>query len=88
MYNLYYLSLAMFNMGGRYWSEWNDAFHGPLVERQIMESGPNHGSWCPEDDHHATWGGGGRVYTTAMACMTLSVYFRYLPTYQAIDQDF
>ncbi len=88
MYNLYYMSLAMFNMGGRYWREWNHAFHGPLVERQIREEGPDHGSWCPEGDHHATWGGGGRVYTTAMACMTLSVYFRYLPTYQALDRDF
>jgi len=78
-YGIYYLSLAMFNMGGEWWDDWNRAFNPALRAKQV-KSGPNKGSWPVKG---STWGGvGGRVYTTAMACLSLEVYFRYLPTYK------
>jgi hypothetical protein len=41
--------------------------------------GPHAGSWDPDP----VWGGhGGRVYATAVAALTLEVYYRYLPIHQ------
>ncbi len=82
VYQIYYLSLAMYNMGGQYWHDWNEAFNEPLREAQV-KTGPHAGSWDPEKHTRGTQGG--RVYTTTMALMSLQVYFRYLPTYQALD---
>jgi len=74
-YVLYYMSLSMFNMGGKYWKGWNNAFNAPLRARQV-EAGPDMGSW-------PGGGAGGRVFSTAMACLALEVYFRFLPTYKS-----
>jgi len=38
------------------------------------------GSWHLGGKNHASEAGG-RLYTTALACMTLEVYYRYLPLY-------
>jgi hypothetical protein len=80
VYEIYYISLAMFNMGGEYWRAWNPAFNNALRAKQV-KSGPEAGSWPIQgmvySDH------AGRVYTTAMACMALEVYFRFLPTYRS-----
>ena len=44
-----------------------------------MQEGELAGSWHP----NCRWGGyGGRVYSTAMATLSLEVYFRYLPIYR------
>jgi len=75
-YVVYYLSLAMFNMGGKYWKSWNKAFNSPLRARQAQQ-GPDVGSW-------PGGGAGGKVFATAMSCLALEVYFRYLPTYKDI----
>jgi len=79
LYSTYYLSLAMFHMGGTYWKGWNAAFNRPLRARQV-QAGPNKGSWPVRGMSHGQHGG--RVYTTAMACLGLEVYFRYRPSYQ------
>ena len=73
-YYTYYMSLAMFQMGGSYWDKWNKNFNAPL--RALQEkNGPDKGSWSTAGD---TYGGyGGRVYTTSMACLALEVYWRY-----------
>ena len=68
-YPIYYLSLSMFNMGGKYWRSWNNAFNGPMREAQVT-AGPEKGSW-------SGGGSGGRVFATSMACLSLEVYFRY-----------
>lgn len=76
LYYYYYASLSMFQVQGEAWEKWNDMVRDRLVS--IQESGGRHaGSW----DHRRTeWGDrGGRVYATAMACLTLEVYYRYLP---------
>ena len=53
-----------------------------VVGRQVKE-GPQAGSWDTDD----LWGGyGGRVYTTALATLTLEVYYRFLPLYAEVAQ--
>ena len=74
VYTIYYMSLSMFNMGRNYWKTWNKAFNAPLRARQ-EKKGPDKGSW---PNAGFVYGGhGGRVYTTAMAVLSLEVYFRY-----------
>jgi hypothetical protein len=70
-YTTYYLCLSLFQMGGRYWKTWNAAFNKPLRARQ-ERAGPNKGSWPHVG--FAYGGHGGRVYTTAMACLSLEPY--------------
>jgi hypothetical protein len=43
--------------------------------------GNDRGSWYFNGGGHGAKAGG-RVYCTAMAAMTLEVYYRYLPVYQ------
>ncbi len=75
-YYLYYGTLAMFQRGGVDWTRWNRAVRDRLIDRQ-EKKGHRAGSWNRDDDK--TWGAlGGRVYWTAMATLTLEVYYRYL----------
>jgi hypothetical protein len=84
-YHWYYGTLAMFQMGGKYWEPWNKALKETLVPNQCkgplpLGSGPEDkdGSWNPlntMDDY------GGRVYTTALGALSLEIYYRYLPMY-------
>ncbi|MEK7270291.1 MAG: hypothetical protein AAB215_05025 [Planctomycetota bacterium] len=79
LYYTYYGTLAMFQMGGDYWKAWNANLRDPLVAAQIR-GGPDDGSWDPGGD---LWGAaGGRIYSTALAVMTLEVYYRHLPIYK------
>jgi hypothetical protein len=72
-YYWYFGSLAMFQHGGDGWKIWNAALRKTLVECQEM-NGDNAGSWPPNDK----WSGyGGRIYTTALATLSLEVYYRY-----------
>lgn len=79
VYYWYYATLALFQMQGESWQRWNMAMKTTLVgsQKPIYDREP--GSWDPD----ALWGGyGGRVYSTAMSCLCLEVYYRYLPLYQ------
>lgn len=75
MYYWYYGSYAMFQMGGKYWKEWNKAMKPAVVESQRTDGGTSFkGSWDPV----GPWGyAGGRVYSTATMVLCLEVYFRY-----------
>jgi len=76
-YYWYYATLALHQLGGPEWDEWNRKVREALVSSQ-RDDGPFAGSW----DTRTRWGSyGGRVYTTAMATLTLEVYYRYLPFY-------
>ena len=82
--NLYYtyygtLSMFMLHAGKSTWKDWNKKFQGPLMAQQVTQ-GPQKGSWAPEG--HVYGSHGGRVYTTAMAILSLEVYYRYLPVYK------
>lgn len=80
-YNLYYWyygTLAMYQQGGDDWRRWNDAVRDRIVRKQ-RTTGHMTGSWDPDDSQWGTYGG--RIYSTALATMTLEVYYRFLRTY-------
>ena len=87
-YYLYYSTLAMFQMGGDNWIFWNKHVRDPLIALQVTQ-GENRGSWDAKRPlapggslAHTANQIGGRSYTTAMAVLTLEIYYRYLPMYQ------
>ncbi len=76
-YYWYYATLALFQHQGSAWREWNEGIKLLLVGRQRRDGGAA-GSWDPD----GRWAGvAGRVYQTAIATLTLEVYYRYLPLY-------
>ena len=84
-YNLYYWyygTLALFQHGGEPWVRWNERVRDQLVRRQAR-SGHANGSWDPLECRDRYNDKGGRVYSTAIATLTLEVYYRYLRLYDA-----
>lgn len=79
VYYWYYATLALFQLQDRNWQVWNQALKARLLATQRTGYDPQPGSWDPDK----LWGGyGGRVYSTAMSCLSLEVYYRFLPMYQ------
>lgn len=77
MYSLYFATQVMRNWGGKEWERWNVRMRDDLVATQETE-GPAAGSWAPRTGAlHAKQGG--RLLTTALATLTLEVYYRYKP---------
>jgi hypothetical protein len=77
-YYWYYGTLAMYQYGGQPWERWNSVVRDSLIELQ-RQDGDLAGSWDPNDP----WGRyGGRLYSTALATLTLEVYYRLLPLYR------
>jgi hypothetical protein len=77
LYPWYYITQAMFQGGGAYWEYWNNQIRDTLVKNQST------------DGHWDTPGGGagyGPVYSTALCCLMLEVYYRYLPIYQEMER--
>jgi hypothetical protein len=74
-YTWYNCTLAMFQAGGEPWKRWNDVLRDHLVALQYREpESCANGSWDPD----GRWSPqGGRVYSTALAVLTLEVYYRY-----------
>lgn len=82
LYYWYYGTLAMYQAGGSGWERWNKALKRSLLGLQNRD-GVDAGSWPA----NGTWGGyGGRVYSTAIATLSLEVYYRYLPVYQQVAE--
>lgn len=74
-YYWYYGTLALYQYGGEPWQQWNERVRDLLVSEQEAD-----GSWDPR----GPWGAyGGRIYSTALATLSLEVYYRYLPLYKA-----
>jgi hypothetical protein len=83
-YYWYYASLALYQVDGPSWKTWEQAMKKTLFDNQR--------GWRPEDkgttkdtlDEHGSWdavdawgNAGGRVYSTAINCLTLEVWTRY-----------
>jgi hypothetical protein len=88
-YHNYYAAQALFHYTGGegpLWRSWNERVRDQLVEQQETR-GHARGSWWVAGPHNKR---GGRLYATALATMTLEVYYRYLPLYQeqALEADF
>jgi hypothetical protein len=80
MYYNYYATQAMIQYEGEPWKKWNDKMKPQLVNSQA-KNGHETGSWYFDERGHVTERGG-RLYCTSMACMTLEVYYRFLPIYK------
>jgi hypothetical protein len=79
VYYWYYATLALFQLQNESWRTWNQALKSHLLKTQNPGYSDQAGSWTPDQ----IWGGyGGRIYSTAMSCLCLEVYYRYLPLYQ------
>ncbi|MCX7887450.1 MAG: terpene cyclase/mutase family protein [Verrucomicrobiae bacterium] len=78
IYTWYYLTQAFFQGGGSYWESWNNSFRDALIRRQASDG---HWPYPPESRENY-----GLAYSTALCCLMLEVYYRYLPTYQSIEQ--
>jgi hypothetical protein len=77
-YYWYYATLALFQHGGDPWTRWNAAIRDRIVRLQHA-SGHRSGSWDPDESLYGAKGG--RIYSTALAALTLEVYYRYLRLY-------
>ncbi len=77
-YYWYYATLALYQHGGEPWSRWNAAMRDRIVALQ-HDSGHRAGSWDPDDSLYGAKGG--RIYCTALAALSLEVYYRYLRLY-------
>lgn len=85
-YYWYYATQVMFHMRGDYWKEWNARLHPLLVESQT-QVGPLAGSWNPFNPVPDQWvAHGGRLYVTTMNLLSLEVYYRHLPLFEATGQ--
>ena len=80
-YLWYNCTLAMFQAGGQPWQRWNPIVRDTIIGLQ-KHDGCARGSW----DHDSKWGStGGRIYTTALAALTLEVYYRYASHVETTD---
>ncbi len=73
-YAWYYGTLAMHQMGGRYFRDWNERIRKVIPGTQ-QKTGCMRGSW-PIWNHDSI---NGRVVTTCLGVLTLETYYRYLP---------
>jgi hypothetical protein len=79
IYAWYYINQAMFQAGGTYWRDWNINMSDSLLKSQAPDG---HWDIAAGANREFEWGEKGHVYSTAMACLMLEVYYRYLPLYQ------
>ena len=77
MYFNYYATQVLHHYDGPTWYQWNHKMREQLIATQATR-GHESGSWYFGGGHAET---GGRLYNTAMAVMTLEVYYRYMPLY-------
>jgi hypothetical protein len=78
-YYWYYATYALLPIGGDPWKQWNPAVRDLLVGMQDKGTANPalKGSWDPKDSGPIA--GSGRVGVTALALLTLEVYYRHLP---------
>jgi hypothetical protein len=74
-YYWYHATYALFQMGGRHWTEWKKKLESAVVKTQQLSKEPGkknlYGSWDPT----CAWGeDGGRIYSTALLVSTLCFY--------------
>ncbi len=87
VYYWYYATQVLHNYGGSPWDAWNRPLRKLLIATQTRSNTCANGSWDPDEPAKDQWGfQGGRLMTTALSCLTLEIYYRYLPLYK-IDAE-
>jgi len=87
VYYWYYASQVMHNQPGPKWEQWNRKMRRLLIDTQ-EKTGCEAGSWDPVDPELDRWGRqGGRLMVTSLSCLTLEIYYRYLPIYKIGEKD-
>ncbi|MBN2579159.1 MAG: terpene cyclase/mutase family protein [Pirellulales bacterium] len=81
MYYNYYATQVLHHWEGPEWKKWNEEMREFLILNQA-KLGHEEGSWFFSGSD-AGASKGGRLYFTALAAMTLEVYYRYLPLYRS-----
>jgi hypothetical protein len=96
LYYWYYATQAMFHKGGDIWKAWDKSFSTDLVSNQkvIPEDQSDYvdhkgqpraiGFW---DQYEGSGKDEGPVFATLLCVLQLEVYYRYLPSFQAPDQN-
>lgn len=86
LYYDYYATQVLHHWDGPLWKSWNDVMREWLIATQARE-GHEAGSWhFPGETAqvHVVTKAGGRLYSTALAIMTLEVYYRHMPLYTPV----
>ncbi|MEX0866577.1 MAG: prenyltransferase/squalene oxidase repeat-containing protein [Pirellulales bacterium] len=82
VYEWYYSTQVLHQMGGPMWDEWNARMVETLPAEQ-QQRGRDAGSWSPVDDE---WGRyGGRLFQTCLSIYMLEVYYRHMPLYKVVE---
>jgi hypothetical protein len=86
IYQNFYLAQALLQLDHPVWPRWNAKNRDQLVAQQAR-FGHETGSWFFADPDTAP---GGRLAHTALAILTLEVYYRLLPIYgeEAVEREF
>jgi hypothetical protein len=84
IYYNYYATQVLFHLDHPDWPNWNQLCRDYLIKEQA-KNGHEAGSWSFGRNTFNRIGG--RLYCTAMATLTLEVYYRYSPIYQEIEHD-
>ena len=73
-YSVYYCTQGMFQLGGKYWTQWAAVLYDMMLRSQKAD-----GSWPTGVSAETS---AGPCYATAMSVLALSVSYRQLPIYQ------
>lgn len=90
VYNWYYITQAMFHAGRGKWNDWNKAFTEVITAHQKPDGhwdSPGKSKWVGQNPDTGKVEEMTRVeydpwYATTLCCLSLQVYYRYLPTYK------
>jgi hypothetical protein len=83
LYAWYYHTQAALMFGGSTWAKWNRWFQDELVSVQNPDGSwpaPGHKNHGPMNEESMT----GKVYRTTLCILMLEVFYRYMPSNQAI----
>lgn len=84
-YYWYYATLALYQVGGTRWDKWNEALKAALLDKQrLKEDEDEYGSWDPIDPWSME---GGRIYSTALNCLSMEVYYRYPNVFGTTERE-